>query len=133
MTAVRFASRGYDTTVQFAYNPAVVDLLKSTVPGYARKWVAERKHWEIDNVWVESLAAALQAAGHTVAGAGQRQQTRRQAETTLWATALFSRLTVEMRQPVYRALSRCLHPDVGGDAALQRELNDGYSQAKGTT
>jgi hypothetical protein len=37
--------------------------------------------------------------------------------------ALFSELPTPLRQPVYRALSKVLHPDVGGSDELMKQLN----------
>lgn len=45
-----------------------------------------------------------------------------------WARILFKRVGPARTSAVYRALSRCLHPDVGGDTDLQRELNDAYAE-----
>lgn len=128
MTAVRFESHGYAYSVCFSYNPAVVQLLKDCVPGYARKWIPGRKEWEVDTKWAESLAAAFCSAGHTVVGL-QQQQSKRNADTSQWARLLFKRVGPQRSAAVYRALSRCLHPDTPtGDTELQRELNDARDQ-----
>jgi hypothetical protein len=132
MTAVRFQRRGSSHTIAFAFNPAVVELIKQTVPGYARQWIPERKEWEVDATWVDSLAATLLAAGHTVAGLNDRTATRYppKSDPSRWAHTLLSRLDPGLRQAVYRALSRVLHPDVGGDPTLQRELNDAFNETR---
>lgn len=131
MTAVRFESHGHTYSVCFAYNPAVVQLLKDTVPGYARKWAPGRKEWEVDTKWVESLAAAFRSAGHTVVGIEQKS---RNADTSQWARLLFTRVGPHRHAAVYRALSRCLHPDTPtGSTELQRELNDARSRIDPTT
>jgi hypothetical protein len=49
-------------------------------------------------------------------------------DVSRWAHLLFRRIGRHRSDAVYRALSKCLHPDVGGDNALQRELNDAYHQ-----
>jgi hypothetical protein len=59
-----------------------------------------------------------------------------QAEIS-WAGALFSRLEryrPDLIEPVFRALTKVLHPDVGGSLPLQRELIDArrrFSQKAG--
>ena len=135
MTAVRFTARGHRYAVAFAYNPAVVQIVKDTVPGYARTWASARKEWEVDNTWAETLAATMHAAGHTVVGFDVKPPrtgaSRAPDDTSRWAHLLFSRVSAERRQAVYRALSKCLHPDVGGDPVMQREMNDAFNQAKG--
>ncbi|HWT48540.1 MAG TPA: hypothetical protein VN255_08180, partial [Mycobacterium sp.] len=45
------------------------------------------------------------------------------SDTSLWAKILFRRVGRERREPVFRALTRVLHPDVGGDHHLMQELN----------
>ena len=53
------------------------------------------------------------------------------ATTTLrlwWAQLIFNRVGHSRSYEIYRALSRCLHPDVGGDTELQRELNAAYAE-----
>jgi hypothetical protein len=127
MTAVRFTPCGHQCAVAFAYNPAVVQLLKDTVPGYARSWSPGRREWEIDLTWAESLAAAIRAAGHTVVGL-EPPRPRSNTDSTQWARLLFTRVGPGRTTAVYRALSKCLHPDTPtGDTTLQRELNDAHS------
>jgi len=127
MTAVRFERRGFNYAVGFAYNPAVVELLKTTVPYYARTWSPNRREWEVDLTWAESLAAALRAAGHTVVGL-DAPRPRPNPDSAQWARLLFNRVGPGRTAAVYRALSKCLHPDTPtGDTTLQRELNDAHS------
>ncbi len=132
MTAVRFTRRSTDYAVAFAFNPAVVELLKGTVPGYARSWAASRKEWSVEHQWAETLAAALRVAGHTVVGLEERERHQQQRkprdpDPATWARILFQRVGPDRRQAVYRALAKVLHPDVAtGDTVLQRELNDAH-------
>jgi hypothetical protein len=127
MTAIRFTRNGYSFAVTFAYNPAVVELLKSTVPYYARSWSPDRREWEVDTTWVESLAAALGAAGHTIIGL-EPPRPRATTESAQWARLLFNRVGPSRTAAVYRAQSKCLPPDTPtGDTTQQRELNDAHS------
>jgi hypothetical protein len=45
-----------------------------------------------------------------------------------WATALYDSLPPRLRQPVFRALARLLHPDTGGDKKVMQELNDNWGK-----
>lgn len=63
--------------VEFDYHPAVVALLKKSVPGPMRRWVVIKrdnvvvaKRWEISIDWVGPLAAAFVNAGIKVLGLG---------------------------------------------------------------
>ena len=52
---------------------------------------------------------------------------------TSWAHALFRQVGLDRREPVFRALTRVLHPDnqSTGDNTLQRQLNDAYGELRG--
>ena len=54
----------------------------------------------------------------------------RQTSKGEWAAAVFVRVGPERVPAVYRALSRCLHPDAGGDTQIQQELNSAHDAAK---
>jgi hypothetical protein len=61
--------------VEFDYHPAIVALLKTTVPGPMRRWVVIKrdnvvvaKRWEVSVDWVGPLASAFVNAGITVIG-----------------------------------------------------------------
>lgn len=49
-----------------------------------------------------------------------------------WAEALFAAVGPAWADAVFRALTRVLHPDVGGDADLMRDLLDARDHMKGT-
>jgi hypothetical protein len=48
-----------------------------------------------------------------------------------WAIDLLSACSPELADNVYRQLSRALHPDVGGDEVLMKELNMARDALKG--
>jgi hypothetical protein len=127
VTAVLFTPASDGHTVRFAYDPAVVAAIKQTVPGYARSWHPHSHTWLVDPFWAPVLADTLQALGHTVTGL---QPAQRQAHGDAdWARALFKRVGPQRYGPVYRALSRILHPDTAtGDTRLQRELNTAHAE-----
>ena len=64
--------------------------------------------------------------GHTVIGLEPPQP--QPADDTRWAHLLFKRVGPNRAGPVFRALSKCFHPDVGGDMALRRELNAAHAE-----
>lgn len=116
MTAVRFTARGTrHYSVNFNYNPSVVDIVKS-VPSYARTFEPATKTWMITTDYADELADDLRAAGHTVLGIEQNND---------WAKQLLRTVGHDRVDQVVRALSRILHPDniSTGDAELQRQLN----------
>lgn len=126
MSTVLFERHGASYTVRFRYDPAVVELLKAAVPGYARSWDPATKNWTVDAGHAERLASALRATGHQVIGLDPEPppRTSTTGDTAHWARTLFRRVGPTRHEPVFRALSRIFHPDVGGDTALMQELND---------
>jgi hypothetical protein len=63
-------------------------------------------------------------------GPPQPHADTRTPDTAQWAHALLRRVGPLRREPVFRALTRILHPDnpATGDAVLQRELNTARDQ-----
>jgi len=103
--------------VRFDYTDGAVDGLKATVPSRCRRWQPATKTWLVDASYRAAVAAMFAAHGYRVTGGPQRAQQH-------WAGGLFAALPVRLHDPAYRALSRVLHPDFGGDTQLQQELND---------
>lgn len=127
MTAVRFESYGEQYLLRFAYDPTLVSIVK-TVPSYARSWQPTSKVWIVDRFYAEQLAADIARMGHTVIGLDAEQipppKNTTNGDSGDWARAVFRRVGPGKTDVVYRALSRVLHPDVGGDTELMQELND---------
>jgi hypothetical protein len=129
MSTILFTRHGTTFTVQFRYDAAVIELLKAAVPGHARSWNPATKEWTVRATHAEQLAKALRATGHQVIGIGPpRTDPPPRAggpilDTAQWARILFRRVGPNRREPVFRALTRILHPDVGGDHRLMQELN----------
>ena len=119
MTAVRFEFRGDMYAVTFTYDAIVVEMLKAVVPSYARTWSPPRREWLIESVYSKPLSEALHRLGCTIVGLEPEP-----GDHTDWARALFQRVGPHRAGPVFRSLSRVLHPDTPtGDKQLQQELN----------
>jgi HepA-related protein (HARP) len=116
LTTGRFTARGiHHYTVNFNYNPTVVDMIK-TVPTCARTYEPATKMWMITTDYAAQLADDLRGAGCTVVGMAQNND---------WAKTLLRTVGPERADQVVRALTRIIHPDNPdtGDAELQRQLN----------
>jgi len=69
MSAVRFQRRGDVHAVTFAYDPMIVELVKATVPSFARSWNPQRHEWLIlEPVYATQFADTLRRLGYTVIG-----------------------------------------------------------------
>jgi hypothetical protein len=96
---------------------------KDIIKGFpGARWDGVRKCWIMSDALKPALVAALKADGFTVVGAGVRDST-----PVRWADAMFSALPARLAPGAYRALSRVLHPDRGGDSRLMQQLNDGFA------
>lgn len=126
MSAVVFTPAAGRYSVRFAYDPAVVALVKQSVPGYARSWSAQARTWHVDTDWATLLAAELVRHGHTVSGLSATPASN---PSDSWATQLFKAVGPRRAPAVHRALTRVLHPDTAtGCPVLQRQLNDARAE-----
>ena len=133
MATVTFEFDGFefDYIVRFAYDPRLVDLIK-TVPRYYRSWNPTLRQWRVSVVYARTLANSMRQLGCTVVGLDQHERERADppphshGRTPRHNTfdLLFERVGHHRAEPVFRALTRVLHPDVGGDTELMKELNN---------
>lgn len=105
---------------RFHYDPDAIAIIK-TAPAYAREWDPARKRWLVDIGLATVVIDMLVDHGHTVVGLPEQPRT---ADSTSWAEELLTACPPDIREQVYRALSKVLHPDAGGDVRLQQALND---------
>jgi len=103
-----------------------------------RRWDPINKLWILPVEFVEELAAALRAAGLAVSithangnpwRSGKTSHDHRSTPTNGWADALFAALGPNLRELAFKALSRIVHPDAGGDTRLMQELNAARERA----
>ncbi len=122
MTAVRFERRSDAYALTFTYEAFIVDVIKLTVPPYARTWSKPRREWLIEPVYGRPLADELRRQGCTIIGLDEANDGQH------WARAVFQRVGPDRAPLAYRLLSRLCHPDHGGDHQLQLELNEAYAE-----
>lgn len=124
-TAVRFErTSGGQYALTFTYDATLIAIVK-TVPSCARTWDPTRKLWFVAGGYAEQVAHDMAALGYLIVGLQPVG-----GDQTEWARALFARVGHARAGPVFRSLSRILHPDNGatGDAQLQRELNAAHAE-----
>lgn len=134
----------FGATIQFRYDPVLVELLKTVVPSPWRTYESTTKTWTIhDDGCVDAFARMANRNGYAIetrngllrdARRPRHEQSRKAANPTrsssvVWAEALFAAVGKDRQDAVYKALSRVLHPDVGGDTALMQALNDARRRA----
>lgn len=139
---IRIEKHDYNAHVYFNYDETVVRIIK-TVPGKA--WDKLEKRWTIPASQVQVLKNTLESYGYQVSVTGdqddgpsrldlllevrrlrrenQRLESEKSARGADWADQLMNRCSPELAEKVFRALTRVLHPDGGGDSTLQRDLN----------
>lgn len=107
------------------YAPYELRELIKTFPG--RRWHSDAKCWSVPADSVDALADALRAAGQrvffTAGGADDRRPPSPSTPTRTWAEHLFAAVGPAHADATYRAMSKVLHPDTGGDTALMQQLN----------
>lgn len=124
MTTVRFIRGAAGATVFFRFDARLVDVVKS-VPAGARSWNKATKTWWVADPYAEWLVDDMRHLGYSViTGADDQRRQQRADRGGAWAQMLFDRVGPDRAAAVHRALSRVLHPDVGGDTELMQELND---------
>ena len=115
------------------------DIVKA-LPG--RTWDSTKRCWRIPLYFVDEAANALRAVGCEVhvtradgtpwtsgrPGAGHRS-----TPAEGWASALLKAVGPQHQDRVYRALSRVLHPDAGGDTQLMQDLNRARDNAQASS
>lgn len=112
--------------VRFPYNQAHVAMIRE-IPG--RKWDGDRKVWMIHETSISTCATMFQIAGEVVMVDGVEwtgtvpPKRQAQANGSSPFGGLFAYLPAELRKPVYAALAKVLHPDMGGTKEIMQELN----------
>lgn len=138
MTAVRIvrgeraSGKGFwsevteDAKVLFRYDAELIDVIRQT-PG--RRWDADARYWSVPDREVDDVARRLRAAGADVRieepfkrEPPPREEKKSSSPGNPFVTVLGT-LPVHLRHPMYKAMCRVLHPDVGGDKALMQQLN----------
>lgn len=94
-----------------------------------RRWDKERRRWVVPETDVNVAAAKLRANGYTVEIIGQQEKTKeepkagRRGQAQTWADQLYTELPERFHSPVHAALTKILHPDIGGDLEHMQQLN----------
>lgn len=126
-------------TVAKAYVPFDLREIVKSFPG--KRWDSIRKHWTVPVDFVDALADALRVAGCEVFithpnGAswtsGSTSHGTRSTPAADWADQLFSAVGPDLAETVFKALTKALHPDTGGDTVLMQQLNAARERAKFT-
>ncbi len=127
-----------DTQTAQVFCPYALRELVKTFPD--RKWNPAQKCWTINLVYVDSLADALRSAGETVFltrsdgsayRTGARSHGHRDTPAPSWAETLLDAVGPDRVEPVFRALTRVLHPDAGGDHQLMAALSAARDAGRG--
>ena len=83
-----------------------------------RRWDADRKCWIVPAEHRRQMLDALRRTCDVIDETG----------SVAWISEMFAVVPTRHRERVYRALSMCLHPDVGGSNEMMRALNVVYEK-----
>lgn len=116
-----------EVRLYFSFDQQVIDIIR-TIPG--RRWNKDLRCWIVAHSSLRLLSDTLVSLGHRVIVSGpsdqreyERTKREREARDNDWADQLLGRCSAELSEKVFKALTRVLHPDAGGDNTLMRDLN----------
>lgn len=99
-----------------------------TLPGC--RWDPHRKVWTFPVANLDVIKELLRRAGIIYDDINEkRSRNTTQPADNAWAVALFTAVGPDLADDVYRALSRILHPDTGGNTQLMAALNSARPKA----
>ena len=113
MTTILFERRGFEYSIRFPYNPRLVEIVKTSVPSYARSWHPEVKAWTVDAEFALPLADILRRSGYTVIGLEtprRHEQHDPDDDESRWAHLLFKRVGPAAHQPPTGCCPSCATP-----------------------
>lgn len=117
--------------LHFPYNAAAVAAIKACVPYTARSWNPDGKSWIVREPYVDSALRTVSRVVGQLDVADLRPPKLSTGSSVDWASALFAALPENLRTPVYRALLKVLHPDIGGSTAMTQRLIDAFGDRRG--
>ncbi|WP_193318250.1 hypothetical protein [Nonomuraea phyllanthi] len=127
MPLVRIVVDGHQALV---YSPFDAKDLVKSMPD--RKWSPGDKAWIIPAYDVDDLKAVLEASNYTVVITHKQQTKQEQRQepppksgrgVQTWADLMFTALPDPLAEKAFKALTRVLHPDVGGSTEQMQILN----------
>lgn len=103
----------------FPYDARLVAAIKADLPAWAREWDPLGRAWLITPSWIPDALAVVRQYAAVVTDEPARPA---YVPASTWAEQLHDRFPEHLRAATFRALLRVVHPDVGGDASITREL-----------
>lgn len=112
------------------YSRSFLDSLKAAVPSFARTYDPATKTWQIDDLYGNE-AIALAGVWFELTVVDMRKPKTAPSTGAGWAALLFAAIPERLREPVFRALIKVLHPDRDGDTAAMQQLTAAYDRSRG--
>jgi hypothetical protein len=120
------------------YDEDFLQDLKDSIPGFARKWDAERKLWAIKIPYVE-IAVSVARLFFSATERGKREEGAKQSATPCArphydpqsdhsVLHLLPSAPQELVKAAYRCLALLNHPDRGGDTATMQKINSAFTR-----
>ena len=125
---IQIVTQEADAYVKFRYDESVIAMVRR-MPN--REWDRHNKVWWFDADDARTLATLLHRMGHEVFLDDVEFKpllVKTNGQTGNVFETFFDFLPGVLRAPMYRAQSKILHPDLGGDNRLMQMLNDAYEK-----
>ena len=130
------------TVIAFNYNAELVDLVKSYD---GREYNPDNRTWTIYNSDVDDFIAEAGKLGfkctdrpsYDYRSSGNSNNSARPprssngSSNSKWADNLFAAVGPDLVDKTYKVMSRVVHPDIGGNEELFKQLESAYSRIKG--
>ena len=114
--------------IEFDFNQAMVDAIKTKIPSRARSWKPERRQWWFrDDVMDMVLALAMLHSGRYVHVESLETEPPVQSYAALH---LLPTAPPEVVSAAYKALAKKVHPDAGGSQERMQAINSAYALIK---
>ncbi|MGI8477527.1 MAG: hypothetical protein ACR2OO_14325 [Thermomicrobiales bacterium] len=124
-----------EANIRFPYSPAVVELIKSSVPASHRSWTAVSKTWTVRDPFIDHIAGVLRRCCGEVIVRDLRQAAAPAASQFLdpdfQVLHLLPSAPRELVESAYKTLSKLVHPDRGGDPETMLRINIAVDRIRG--
>lgn len=112
-------------TISCPYEPHFVKALKREVDSAYRWWDKDSKLWHIRSAFIKEVLPLCRQYYEEVECRVNVKEVLASSKVNVFEQ-LFKRITPQYADRIYKSLAKVVHPDLGGDADLMKQLNEAY-------